>query len=361
MKVYDAVFFISFGGPEKREDVMPFLEIVTRGRGIPRNRLEAVAHHYDEIGGASPINAITARQAGALKNVLVAQGSNMPVYIGQRNWHPFIEDQLRRMSAEGVKRAAGFITAAHRCEASLERYVNAVEEARRNIGDAAPVIDFVGPWFDHPLFIDAIVERIRQVLPSTQDECTWIFTAHSIPCAMAKESTYVQELARTAAAVCQKLGKKKWRQAYSSRSGNPRDPWLEPDVCDAIREEARAGTQKILLIPIGFVADHVEVLFDLDVEAKTAAQEAGVTLLRAQTVGDHPLFIQMISEVLGQRMRGESAPEQRDSTLTCFQDGQKDQKVGRASGHCYCQPGSNAPPCLAQVSPKPSTEKAVLS
>ena len=162
MNNYDAVFFISFGGPEKREDVMPFLEIVTRGRGIPADRLKEVAHHYDVIGGASPINAITARQAEALQKVLAEKGTPYPVYIGQRNWHPFIEDQLRRMAADGIKRAVGFITAAHRCEASSgSRYTHAVEEARKKIGPQAPEIDYVGPWFDHPLFIEAICERVK--------------------------------------------------------------------------------------------------------------------------------------------------------------------------------------------------------
>ena len=162
----DAVLFISFGGPEKREDIMPFLEIVTRGRGIPKERLEDVARHYDIIGGKSPINEITRRQARALENQLKAEGSELGVYIGQRHWHPFLEDTLRNMAADGVQRAVGFITAAHRCEASWERYLHAVEEARRRIGESAPVIDYVEPWYDHPLFIDAICARIRAVIPA---------------------------------------------------------------------------------------------------------------------------------------------------------------------------------------------------
>src|SRR5579872_7375154 len=196
MSQADAVFFISFGGPEKREDVMPFLELVTRGRGIPPNRLQEVAHNYDAIGGASPINAITARQAKALEKILSKNGTPLPVYIGQRNWHPFIEDQLRRMKSDGVKRAVGFITAAHRCEASLERYVRAVEEAQAKIGPGAPVIEYVDPWFNHPLFIEAIADRIREKTP--REGWSWIFTAHSIPIPMAESSSYVQELETTA-------------------------------------------------------------------------------------------------------------------------------------------------------------------
>src|ERR1019366_3626597 len=170
MNTYDAVLFIGFGGPEKRSDIMPFLEGISarlpagrQGRGIPKERLLDVAHHYEAMGGASPINEITRRQAQALASQLRAQGSELRVYVGQRNWHPFLEDALRRMAEAGIRRAVGFPAAAHRCEASLERYVNATEEARRIVGMSAPVIDYVGPWFDHPLFIDAIAERIREV------------------------------------------------------------------------------------------------------------------------------------------------------------------------------------------------------
>jgi len=331
---YDAVFFISFGGPEKREDVMPFLEIVTRGRGIPAGRLQEVAHHYDEMGGASPINAITAAQAEALKKVLAERKMPYPVYIGQRNWHPFIEDTLRRMMVDGIKRAIGFVTAAHRCEASLERYIKAVDEAREKIGPGAPEIDYVDPWFNHPLFIEAICQRIQEEMTpspsplpkgrgptsmstsgteplafSLQGEggrrpdegLPWVFTAHSIPTPMAEASRYVQELETTARLVCQKLGRAQWTLAYTSRSGRPTDPWLEPDVCDVIRAQAEKGVRDIVLIPIGFVADHVEVLYDLDVEAAQVARETGVKLHRAKTVGDHPVFIHMIADVIQKR------------------------------------------------------------
>jgi len=302
MSSYDAVFFIGFGGPEKREDVMPFLELVTRGRGIPAERLREVAHHYEEIGGVSPINAITNQQAEGLRMALAKTHTPWPVYVGNRNWHPFLEDTLRRMTAEGIKRAVGFVTAAYRCEASWERYLKAVEQARQRIGVSAPVIEYVHPWFDHPLFIDAIAARVNHVLAPLSGrplahKVSWIFTAHSIPVPMAEQSRYVQELTRTAELVAQKFGQKKWVLAYTSRSGAPSDPWLEPDVCKEIRAQAERGVRDVLAIPIGFLADHVEVLFDLDVEARQAAREAGVTLHRAQTVGDHPLFVQMIADV----------------------------------------------------------------
>ncbi len=357
MNSYDAVLFIGFGGPEKQEDVMPFLEIVTKGRGIPRERLLDVAHHYELMGGKSPINEITRDQAAGLEKSLKELGMPLPIFIGQRNWHPFLVDTLRTMADKGIKRAIGFPAAAHRCEASLERYVNATEDARKQVGDTAPVIDFVGPWFDHPLFINAICERVKEVLPSPQpspsagrgsesfsllrekaaegpDEGStpWFFTAHSIPCSMAKDSTYVQDLTRTAELVCQKLGRKQWALAYSSRSGNPRDPWLEPDVSDLIAEEAKKGTKSILFIPIGFIADHVEILFDLDVEAQQAAKEAGVTLYRSKSVGDHPIFTRMMAEVIRTRMIQPEKAEQRSS------------KVPTYTG-CFCFPDSSSPPC----------------
>lgn len=349
MNTYDAVFFISFGGPEKSEDIMPFLETVTRGRNIPRARLEDVAHHYEAMGGRSPINEITRRQGEALEQLLHQQGVTLPLFIGQRNWHPFIEDTLKAMIQKGVKHAVGFITAAHRCEASLERYIKAVEAARAAIGPTAPIIDYVDPWFDHPLFIDAIAARVKEVIKDIPADrlaaMPWLFTAHSIPCSMAKESTYVQELQRTAEAVCRKVGRREFSLAYSSRSGNPSDPWLEPDVCDVIQAEAKRGAKEILFIPIGFVADHVEVLFDLDVEAQEAAQEAGVTLRRTQTVGEHPLFVKAMAEIIRQRMTKPEQAVQRDSHSTVHQDGTPEIKVGTDSPVCYCQPNSSTPPC----------------
>ncbi len=334
---YDAVLFISFGGPEKSDDVMPFLEVVTKGRGIPRERLLDVAHHYEQIGGASPINEITRRQAEALERELRAQNNPLKVYVGQRNWHPFVEETLRAMAADGVRRAVGFITAAHRTEASLDRYIQSVDQARERIGPSAPVIDYVDPWFDHPLFVEAISQRIREVLQSTAAatmlmNIPWLFVAHSIPCAMAQDSSYVQDLERTAGLVCESFGKKDWRLAYSSRSGNPRDPWLLPDINDAIRAEAARGIGAVLLVTIGFLADHVEVLFDQDIEARETAQQEGLRFHRTATVGDHPQFVRMMASVVTRRMTSGDAPEQRRS-------------VRPLDVRCFCFPESAAPPC----------------
>lgn len=306
MTPYQAVLFISFGGPEKSDDIMPFLEIVTRGRNIPRPRLVEVATHYEHLGGRSPINEITRRQAKALETELAAQGAPLPVFIGQRNWHPFIEETLREMKAKGIARAVGFITAAHRSEASLDRYVAAVDAAREAIGPGAPIIDYVDPWFDHPLFIEAIAARVREILdqaPSLK-ESPWHFIAHSIPSPMAEASTYVADLRQTMERVCAVLHKDGGTLAYSSRSGRPGDPWLEPDVNDVLKTDAARGATQALFVTIGFIADHVEVLFDQDVEARATAKAVGLTLYRSATVGDHPLFVRMMADVVRKRLHG---------------------------------------------------------
>lgn len=350
MPVYDAVFFIGFGGPEKMADVRPFLEIVTRGRPIPPGRIDEVAHHYEVIGGKSPINAITNSQAEGLRRELVARGKTWPVFVGNRNWHPFIEDTLRDMQSKGIKHAIGFYTAGHRSEASLERYLNAVESARQNIGVDAPVIDLVGPWYDHPLFIEAITQRAQDALKNVpaaeQTRIPLIYTAHSIPCCMAKDSTYVIELQKTAELVSKKLGRSEWKLAYSSRSGNPRDPWLEPDICDEIRERAKRSEKHLLIIPIGFIADHVEILFDLDVEAKAVAQEVGVSIYRAKAVGDHPLFIRMIADVVEKRASEATIPEMTSSKSSRDQSGRVTPAPGPRAKVCYCQPDAAEPACL---------------
>ncbi len=342
MTAKPAVLFLSFGGPEGPDEIMPFLERVTRGRGIPRARLEGVAEHYRRIGGRSPINAITRRQADALRAALKAAGDERPVYVGQRHAAPFVADALRRMRGDGVKSAVAFCTAAFRCEASLERYAQAVAAARAEVGDGAPEVGFVGPWFDHPFFMDAVAARVREKgLPA---DAPWVFTAHSIPCAMAKKSLYVEELRAAAGLVAGKLGKNEWTLAFTSRSGGPRDAWLEPDVREVIAAKASAGARELALIPIGFVADHVEVLYDLDVEAAAAAAEAGVRLVRAETVGDHPLFVRMIAEVVRAGTPADAALAV-DSSATRFRDGRVAKAAGEDAPVCYCRPGDPAPPC----------------
>ena len=300
---YGAVLLIGFGGPTSPAGIRPFLDRVTAGRPIPRERYEEVVHHYEAIGGRSPFSEITGRQAAALRERLAREGVKIPVALGMRNAPPWLEDALAELGRAGVRRALGFVLAAHRCEASWDRYLRDVEEARERIGPAAPAIDYLGEWHAHPLFIDAAADRVAEALarlePAVRARALLVFTAHSIPAAMAAASPYVEQLRESAELIAGRLGRREWTLAFQSRSGNPRDPWLEPDVCELLRGiEGRAA----VVAPIGFICDHVEVLYDLDVEAARAARAAGVTMVRAATVGEHPRFIEMIAALIREHM-----------------------------------------------------------
>ena len=297
----DAVLLIAFGGPERPEDIRPFLANVTRGRAIPPARLEEVVHHYELIGGRSPLNELTARQAERLAATLDATGAPLPVYVGMRNWHPYIADTLARMAGDGIRRAVGLILSPHATEASRERYTELVDAGRTALGARAPEIRWVATWHVHPLFVTAAADAVTAelvTLPATRRaEAHLVFTAHSVPVAMAERSSYVAEVEASARAVAERLRRPRWQLAWQSRSGSPHEPWLEPDVNDALRTLAAAGTRDVVVVPIGFVCDHVEVLYDLDVEARATATSLGLGLRRASTVNDHPLFIRMLAEV----------------------------------------------------------------
>ena len=299
---YDAVLMVGFGGPSGREEIRPFLENVTRGRAIPASRLEEVVHHYEVIGGRSPYNELTFKQAEALRALLKSNGFEVPVHVGMRNWPPYVKDVMRQIAGScGAKtqRIFCFPMAPHRSEASWERYQETVAQALAALGSAALAVDYPSPWHDHPLFVRAVASRIGAVLERlTADDraCAQIiFTAHSIPTAMDAQSGYSAQLLQSCSLVARELGAERWRLAYQSRSGNPRDPWLEPDIGRVLPE---LGGQTVVVMPIGFICDHVEVLYDLDVEAASIARGAGVTMLRAATVGEHPLFIQMIADLM---------------------------------------------------------------
>jgi len=298
----DAVLLIAFGGPECREDVRPFLEVVTSGRRVPPERLEEVAHHYEEIGGRSPLGDITRRQAELLGDALARDGAGLPVYVGMRNWHPFLRETLAEIGSAGRRHALGIILSSLQTEASWDRYVADIAAARAALGADAPEVVFAPAWGDHPRFIDAMVERVGDALAAVPAErradAPIVFTAHSVPVAMAEGSPYTDELAAAARRIAERLAHPAWTIAYQSRSGSPRDPWLEPDVGDAIREVARRGARDVVLAPIGFVADHVEVLYDLDVEARAIARELGVGFQRARTAGDHPAFVAMLADLV---------------------------------------------------------------
>jgi protoporphyrin/coproporphyrin ferrochelatase len=299
----DSVMLIGFGGPTAPTEVRPFLDRVLQGRPVPRDRYEEVVHHYELLGGRSPYNDLTMRQATALREALRRDGFDVPVVVGMRNTPPFFDDALRELAAKGARRAFGFVLAAHRCEASWDRYQNDIDAARERVGASAPQIEYPLEWHNHPQFVEAAADRVRDAiaqLPSANRErAELIFTAHSIPVAMAARAPYIAQIRESARLVAAAVGESNWRIAYQSRSGNPRDPWLEPDINDVLRG---LGRPTAVIVPIGFLWDHVEVLYDLDIEAAQVAREAGVTMVRAATVSDHPQFIEMMAAVARARL-----------------------------------------------------------
>jgi ferrochelatase len=302
MKAFDSVLLIAFGGPTAPHEIRPFLEIVTRGRRIPPERLEEVAHHYEQMpGGRSPLNELTERQAAALRSTLGQDGVALPVFVGMRNWHPFLRETLGSMGAAGHRRALGIILSPFRSEASWERYMEDVARARAE-ADGAPAVSFAEAWAGHPRFVDAVADRVHaafEPIPASERaETPLIFTAHSIPRAMADACPYVDDFTSAARAVAGQLGCDRWLLAYQSRSGSPRDPWLEPDIGAVVQKLAVKGHRRVVVMPLGFVCDHVEVLYDLDTEARALAAEHGVALHRAAAVNDHPSFVAMLADLV---------------------------------------------------------------
>jgi ferrochelatase len=294
----EGVVLLGFGGPVGPAQVRPFLDRVLAGRPVPRERYEEVVSHYEALGGRSPYNDLTMRQATALQEELDRAHLRVPVVVGFRHVPPFFEDALRLLQHHGVRRALGFVLAAHRCEASWERYLEQVRVAREQLGLDAPEMVYPGPWHEDTGFIEAVADRTRECLnrftDRAPDSAELIFTAHSIPLAMRGRAAYVDQLQASARAVAAKLERKSWTLAFQSRSGSPREPWLGPDVRDVLRG-LTGGT--VTVIPLGFLCDHVEVLYDLDVDAARVAREAGVVMERAATVSDHPAFVKMIAAI----------------------------------------------------------------
>jgi ferrochelatase len=293
MAEFDAFLLLSFGGPEKREDVMPFLQNVTRGRNVPPERLLEVAEHYYRFDGVSPIN----EQCRALLAELQLE---LPIYWGNRNWHPFLTDTFRQMMADGRKQILAFPTSAFSSYSGCRQYREDVSKAQAAVGEGAPEVVTVRRFFNHPLFIEVMAESLRAAL-AERPGAKVIFTAHSVPMSMANSSSYVEQLMEAARLVA---GDAEWRLAYQSRSGPPQVPWLEPDVLDVLREEKAAGTKDVVVQPIGFLSDHMEVIYDLDYEAKTLAGELGLGFTRAATAGTHPRFVEMIREIVAEYTEG---------------------------------------------------------
>ncbi|MGA8500053.1 MAG: ferrochelatase, partial [Candidatus Sulfotelmatobacter sp.] len=270
---YDAVLVVSFGGPESREEVIPFLENVLRGRSIPRERMLAVAEHYYHFEGKSPINQQTRELIAALDAELERNGPWLPIYSGNRNWHPLLPETLRKMKQDGIRRALGFVTSAYSSYSGCRQYREDIARAQREVGPGAPEVDKLRAFFNHPAFVEAIVERVRDALLAIprdgQRNVRVIYTAHSIPLSMADTSDYVKQLQEVRRLVSMALVQKNDALAYQSRSGAPGQPWLEPDILDYLREvKARNLASAVVLAPISFISDHMEVLYDLDVEAR---------------------------------------------------------------------------------------------
>jgi ferrochelatase len=331
---FDAVLVIAFGGPLGPDDVRPFLGNVLRGRRVAPERVDEVAHHYDLFGGVSPITELTRRQAAGLETRLRARGFQLPVYVGMRNWHPYLADTLAEMSQNGVRRAIGVVAAAYRSYSSCTQYRENVEGARealRRSGSPDVAVTYVSDWHLHSGFIDANVANIDEALASlpadAQGAARIVFTAHSIPMSMADKYPYQEQLRDTASRVADLVGRnfssaegadRDWALVYQSRSGRPEDPWLGPDVCDYLREERARGLRAAVLAPIGFICDHIEVLYDLDVEAAETCLQLDLPMARAQAVNDHPRFIDALADAVAETYaryeRGRPVPLVSQST-----------------------------------------------
>ncbi|HWD97621.1 MAG TPA: ferrochelatase, partial [Bryobacteraceae bacterium] len=285
---------------------MPFLENVTRGRNIPRERLLEVAEHYYHFGGKSPINDQCRALIGALETELKASGPNLPIYWGNRNWHPFLADTLRRMKDDGVIHALAFVMSAYSSYSSCRQYRENIAAAQAEVGEGAPKVDKLRVFYNHPGFIEATADRVREAirrfLPNELPETRFVFTAHSIPCSMADTSAYERQLRETGRLVAEAVGAERWDLVFQSRSGPPSQPWLGPDILDHLRGMHAEGVRNTIVAPIGFISDHMEVIYDLDTEAMDLAGKLGMKLVRAATVGTHPLFIKMLQNLIVERI-----------------------------------------------------------
>jgi protoporphyrin/coproporphyrin ferrochelatase len=313
MPDYDAFLLVSFGGPEGPDDVMPFLANVTRGRGIPPDRLAAVAEHYYAVGGVSPINQQCRDLLAAIGKDFAAGGLDLPIYWGNRNWRPYLTATVADMAAAGVRRAVAFVTSAYGSHSGCRRYLDDIAAACAAAGPGAPRIDKLRHFFNHPGFIEPFAEHTAAAIESLpaalRPGVPLVFTAHSVPVAMAASSgpppggLYEAQLSEASRLIAERAGgAHPWRLVYQSRSGPPSQPWLGPDVSDHLEDLARSGAAAAVLVPVGFVSDHMEVIHDLDIEAAQTAERAGLKLARAATPGGDPRFASMITELVRERM-----------------------------------------------------------
>ena len=306
MSEYDAILVVSFGGPEKPEDVIPFLENVLRGKNVPRERMMAVAEHYYHFGGKSPINDQNRALIAGLENLLAAEGPHLPIYWGNRNWHPMLADTLRQMRADGIRRAIAFFTSAYSSYSGCRQYRENIIAARAETGEGAPEVDKLRVFYNHPGFVGPATENVKAALaklPADRRSTAHIaFTAHSIPTAMADTSHYIKQLEEACRLVASAAGISDFKLVYQSRSGPPTQSWLDPDIRDHLRALHATGHASVVISPIGFISDHLEVLYDLDTEAAAVSAELGIHMERAATVGTHPDFLRMIRELILERI-----------------------------------------------------------
>ena len=304
---YDALLVVSFGGPEGPDEVLPFLENVLRGKPVPRERMLEVAEHYQHFGGVSPINEQNRQLIAALERELAAHGHQLPVYWGNRNWQPLLADTLKQMADDGVRRAFAFFTSAYSSYSGCRQYREDIARAQEAVGPQAPQIDKLRVFFNHPGFIEPLVESVQQCLQQIPRErraaTPLLLTAHSIPLTMAENCRYVAQLQEACRLVASGAGHENWELVYQSRSGSPHQPWLEPDVCDRIRElQTNNPLTDLVILPIGFISDHLEVLFDIDTQARELCENLGINMLRAATVSTQPRFIEMIRLLIEERL-----------------------------------------------------------
>jgi ferrochelatase len=303
---YDALLLVSFGGPEGMDDVMPFLENVLRGRNVPFERMLAVAKHYELFGGVSPINEQNRKLIAGLTQDLEAKGPRLPIYFGNRNWHPTLADTMRRMRDDGIRRALAFVTSAYSSYSSCRQYLEDIERARESIGPDAPRVEKLRAFYNHPGFIEANVANVEAALEQIPVErhaqTQIVFTAHSIPESMARNCDYAAQLGETSRLVADALDVRHWRLVFQSRSGSPSQPWLGPDIRDYLRELKADGVEDLVVAPIGFVSDHMEIVYDLDTEAMALCRELGLNMIRAATASTHPAFIEMVRQLILERV-----------------------------------------------------------
>jgi ferrochelatase len=311
MRPYDALLLVSFGGPEGMDDVMPFLENVTAGRGVPRERLDEVAEHYVQVGGVSPINGQNRALQAAVIADFAANSLDLPVYWGNRHWTPTLTEVIATMRDDGVTNAIAFLTSAYASFSSCRQYLDAIEAARVEVGADAPHVDRLRQYFNHPGFIEPMVDSVLAAiatLPKGQRASAHLaFVAHSIPTVMDVAAgpdggAYAEQLIEAAALVAAEVGGDRVSSlSFCSRSGSPSVPWLEPDISDRLAELHGHGVGAVVVVPIGFVSDHMEVVYDLDTEAARTASELGLSFARASTVGTDPRFVAMIRELVLER------------------------------------------------------------